>query len=414
MSIHEFPSSHARRVKPFWTLDPSIVYLNHGSFGACPRVVLEAQSRLRERMESEPVRFFIREFESLQDQAAAALAQLIGANPNDIASVPNATAGVNTVLRSLHFAPGDEVITTNHAYNACRNALDFAAVSAGARVIVAQVPFPIASPDEVVEAVLSQTSPRTRLVLVDHITSQTGLIFPVERLVAELDRRGIDTLVDGAHAPGMVPLNLDKLGAAYYTGNCHKWMCAPKGAAFLHVRPDRQGLIRPLSISHGANSPRKDRSRFQLEFGWTGTSDPTPFLVLPESIQFLSSLLPGGKKELAEHNRMMALAGRHMLCEALECEPPAPESMIGSLAAIPLPDAKEQTPSSPLLLDVLQDHLFFKNNIEVPVIPFPAPPRRLLRISAQIYNDADDYRALTQALRAYLTQTLSSSILSDR
>jgi isopenicillin-N epimerase len=404
MTIHDFPASHSRRVKPFWTLDPSIVFLNHGSFGACPRVVLEAQSNLRMRMEHEPVRFFIRDFEALHDQATEALAQWLGARSQDIASVPNATAGVNTVLRSFPLAPGDEVITTNHAYNACRNALDFVAAAAGARVVVAQVPFPIASPEDVVEAVLSQTSPRTRLVLIDHVTSQTGLIFPLEHLVAELNRRGIDSLVDGAHAPGMIPLNLEKLGATFYTGNCHKWICAPKGAAFLYVRSDWQDRIRPLSISHGANSPRQDRSRFQLEFGWTGTTDPTPFLVLPEAFRFLSSLLPGGWDELAAHNRKMVLAGRRLLSEVLECEPPAPESMIGFLASMPIPDAKQEKGSRSSLLDELQDHLFFKSRIEVPVIPFPAPPKRLLRISAQIYNDPEDYQTLAQALRTYLTQ----------
>ncbi|WP_414699075.1 aminotransferase class V-fold PLP-dependent enzyme [Oligoflexus sp.] len=398
MSFHDFPSSHAMRVKPFWTLDPAIIFLNHGSFGACPRVVLEAQSRLRARMESEPVRFFVRELETLHGEACAALALLIGAHVKDIASVSNATAGVNTVLRSIDLAPGDEVITTNHTYNACRNALDFATARAGARVVVADVPFPIASPDEVIEAILSHRSSRTRLVLIDHVTSQTGLIFPVERIVGELNRLGIDTLVDGAHAPGMVSLDLQTLGAAYYTGNCHKWMCAPKGAAFLYVRPDKQHSMRPLSISHGANSSRKDRSRFQLEFDWTGTTDPTPFLVLPEAIRFLSTLLPGGLKELAEHNRQMVLAGRHLLCQGLGCEPPAPESMIGSLATVPLPLAHDDTHSDSLLIDPLQNALFLKNGIEVPIFPFPALPQRVVRISAQIYNDPDDYRSLVQAL----------------
>lgn len=397
-----FPLSHSSRVKPFWTLDPSITFLNHGSYGACPRPVLERQTQLRARLESEPVRFFLREHENLHDEARSALALFIGAPPHDLASVPNATAGVNTVLRSLDFGPGDEILTTNHAYNACRNALNFTAERSGARVVVAPVPFPLASADDVVTAVLAHTSPRTRLALLDHVTSQSGLIFPIERLVVALADRGIDTLVDGAHAPGMIPLHLQSLGAAYYTGNCHKWMCAPKGAAFLYVRPDKQEAIHPLSISHGANSLRKDRTRFQLEFDWTGTTDPTPFLALPEAIRFVSSLLPGGWNALAAHNRQMVLAGRALLSEELGFAVPAPEDMIGFLATLPLPPhdpAKVFNPSQP---DPLQDELFFQHRIEVPVFSFPTPPERALRISAQIYNGEADYQALANALRGLI------------
>ena len=400
MSIHAYPPTQAARVRPLWDLDPAITFLNHGSFGACPLRVREAQDRLRAQMEREPVRFFVRELEPLLDAALEALADFVGAGARDLAFVPNATAGVNTVLRSLDLRPGDELITTNHEYNACRNALEHAAARAGARVVVAAVPFPLDSPDDVVRAVLDCTGPRTRLALVDHVTSQTGLVFPVERIVPELARRGVETLVDGAHAPGMVPLDLRALGAAYYTGNCHKWMCAPKGAAFLHVRPDKQAQIRPLSISHGANSSRTDLSRFRLEFDWTGTHDPTPYLVLPEAIRFLSSLLPGGVPALAEHNRRTALAARERLCDALGTPPPTPASMIGSLATVRLPEAAGDPPAPPLFLDPLQEALFSRHAIEVPVIPFPPPRGRVLRISAQIYNDPEDYARLVDALRA--------------
>ena len=400
MSIHEFPPSHAARVRPLWDLDPTITFLNHGSFGACPLVVRAAQDRLRAQMEREPVRFFLRELEPLLVAAREALGAFIGAGADDLAFVPNATAGVNTVLRSLDLRPGDELVVTSHEYNACRNALDVAAARTSARVVVAPVPFPLDSADRVVQAVLDCVGPRTRLVLLDHVTSQTGLVFPVERLVPELTRRGVDTLIDGAHAPGMVPLDLRALGAAYYTGNCHKWMCAPKGAAFLHVRPDKQEAIRPLSISHGANSPRTDVSRFRLEFDWTGTDDPTPHLVLPEAIRFLASLLPGGAPALAAHNRATVLAARDRLCEAVGSPPPAPDAMIGSLATVRLPDGRGEPPASPFGLDPLQEALFTRHGIEVPVIPFPAPRGRLLRISAQIYNDPEDYARLVDALHA--------------
>ena len=201
---------------------------------------------------------------------------------------------MSTVLRSIDFRAGDELLITDHAYNACRNALERAAGAAGARVKVAAVPFPLSGPDAVVEAVLNEVTPRTRLALIDHVTSPTALVFPVARLVAELAARGVDALVDAAHAPGMVPVNLDQTGAAYTTGNFHKWVCAPKGAAFLHVRRDRQRLIHPLVTSHGANSERRDRSRFRLEFDWTGTADPAPYLAVPEALRFLGSLAPGG------------------------------------------------------------------------------------------------------------------------
>jgi isopenicillin-N epimerase len=223
--------------------------------------------------------------------------------------------------------------------------------------------------------------------------------------VGELAGRDIDTLVDGAHAAGMVPLNLGNLGAAYYTGNCHKWLCAPKGAGFLHVRRERQHLIRPLSISHGANSPRSDRSRFQIEFGWTGTSDPSASLSISESLRFIGSLLPGGWPEVMKRNRELALVARGLLCKTLHIRPPCPESMIGSLASVPLPDASAtETPSSPLYGDPLQDKLRVDYGIEVPVIPWPAPPKRLLRISAQLYNSLPQYALLADALPRLLHQ----------
>lgn len=402
MNKHPFPESHAARVRPLWTLDPEVTFLNHGSFGACPRVVLDAQAALRERMEKEPVRFFLRELEALADEARKTLATFLGADAEEIVAVPNATAGVNTVLRSLDLKPGDRLLTTSHEYNACRNALEFVAKRVGAHVTVVDIPFPIKSPEEAFLAVRAAAGPRTRLLLIDHVTSQTGLVLPVKRIVDACSKLGIDTLVDGAHAPAMVPLDLRELGAAYYTGNCHKWLCAPKGAAFLYVRRDKQADIRPLCISHGANSTRRDRSRFRLEFDWTGTDDPTAFLCIPEALRFLEGLLPGGIPALAVHNQRTALAAREVLCEALGIAPPAPEEMIGSLAAIPLPDALGSTSEGPLQIDPLQDELFLRHRIEVPIIPFPKPPQRLLRISAQIYNAPEEYLALAKALRSSL------------
>jgi isopenicillin-N epimerase len=294
---------------------------------------------------------------------------------------------------------GDEWLVTDHAYNACRNALDAAAARAGARVVVASVPFPVADEASLVGPVLAAVTPRTTLALLDHVSSQTGLVWPIGRLVRALQAKGVDTLVDGAHAPGMVPLDLAELGAAYYTGNCHKWICAPKGAAFLHVRADRQEGIRPLVISHGANSARRDRTRFQLEFGWTGTWDPSAMLCVAEALGAMAALHPEGWAGLMRRNHELVVAGRRLLCQALGQAPPCPESMLGALASVPLPDAEATRPlQPPLFLDPLQDWLLEHHGIEVPIIPWPAWPRRLLRISAQAYNTLPQYERLAALL----------------
>jgi isopenicillin-N epimerase len=385
-----------------WTLDPQIHFLNHGSFGACPRPVLEAQSELRERMERQPLQFLARDLEGLLDEARGALAQFVGADPDDLAFVPNATTGVNTVVRSLELQAGDELLTTDHAYNACRNALRWHE-KRGVKVTVASVPWPIGGSRQVTDAVLGAVTPRTRLVLLDHVTSPTGLIFPAQEIVRLLDQRGIDTMVDGAHAPGMVPLDVREIGAAYYTGNCHKWLCAPKGAAFLHVRRDRQDGLRPLVISHGANATRADRSRFRLEFDWGGTDDPTSFLCIPHALRFLGALLPGGWPELRDRNHALALRAGRLLCEALRVDPPAPEQMLGSLASVPLPDYEgEPPPKRGAWWHPLQRALLEKHHIEVPVVLFPALPRQLVRIAAQIYNSEEQFARLGAALQVEL------------
>jgi isopenicillin-N epimerase len=381
-----------------WALDRRIRFLNHGSFGACPIPVMRYQRTLRERMERQPVQFFVRDLEGLLDAARARLAGFLDVAAEDLAWVPNATTGVNAVLRSLPLSDGDELLVTDHAYNACRNAVDFVAARAGAGVVVAEIPFPIDSPDRVVEAVLERATSRTRLAVLDHVTSPTGLVMPIERLVAALDSRGVDVLVDGAHAPGMLELDVSRIGAAYYTGNCHKWLCAPKGAGFLHVRPDRQERVRPVTISHGANSDRVGRSRFLAEFDWVGTDDPTAYLSVSAALRFLESLFPGGWSELRRRNRETVLAGRELLCRALDVDPPCPEEMIGSLASVPLADGSATPSSSPLYTDPLQDELLERWGIEVPVVPWPEPPARLVRISAQAYNELDDYRVLAEAL----------------
>ncbi len=385
-----------------WELDPGIVFLNHGSFGAVPTSVRVEQNRIRDLLESEPVRFFERRYQVLLDRARAVLAEFVGASPENMVFVTNATTGVNTVLRSLDLRSGDELLTTNHEYNACRNALDAVASSTGASVVVADVPYPIRSEDEVLDAVLDRLTPRTRLLLVDHVTSQTGLVLPVAGLVREAQLSGVDVLVDGAHAPGTVDLNLEVLGSAYYTGNCHKWLCAPKGAAFLYVREDLRRSVRPLVISHGANASAARRSRFHLEHDWTGTCDPSAWLSVPAAISELESMVEGGWDEVRRRNHALALEARHQLLKVLDVAPACPDSMIGSMATVELPDSEGGEKRDAFGRDALQDRLYREWAIEVPVIPWPSPPGRLLRISAQLHNSGAQYAYLAEALTAVI------------
>jgi len=387
-------------LREHWLLDPSITFLNHGSFGATPRAVLEKQSEYRARLEAEPVRFLVRELEPLLDAARRDVAAFIRAEPEDVVFVPNATAGVNAILRSLDLDEHDELLVTNQEYNACRNTLDYVAQLAGAKVVAVEIPFPIASPDVVVDRVLAAVTERTRVLLIDHVVSQTAIINPVERLVQEMSARGIDTLVDGAHAPGMFPLDVTAIGAAYYTGNLHKWVCAPKGAAFLHVRRNRRFGVRPIAISHGANSMRSDRPRLWLEFDWTGTFDPAAWLAAADAIRFVPTLVPGGWPEVMRRNHELALRGRDLVAGALGIDAPAPGNMIGSMASLPLPDAPPGTPGGDN--DPLHNMLFDRHQIEVPVMPWPHPPKRLIRLSAQLYNREDEYAELGRVLRSIL------------
>jgi isopenicillin-N epimerase len=388
-----------------WQLDSRVAFLNHGSFGACPKAVLRFQQELRDRLERQPVQFLARDLEPLLDAAREALARFLSARARDLVFVPNATTGVNTVLRSIKWRRGDELIITNHEYNACRNAAHEAVAGTGARVKLAGIPFPLRGPDDVIEIILGMVNRRTRLLLVDHVTSPTALVFPVEQIVREVEKRGVLTLIDGAHAPGMLPVNLTRLGAAFYTGNCHKWLCAPKGAAFLHVRHDLQSTVRPLVISHGANSPRNDRSRYQIEFGWTGTGDPSAFLSVPFAIEYIGKLHPGGWTGVRRQNRLLALAARQILCEALQIEPPCPNAMLGCMASVPLPEARRPPPKGfPPFIDPLGGRLLLQEGVEVPVTRWPAPPQKVLRVSCQLYNSLPQYRRVAKALPPLLAQ----------
>ena len=349
-------------------------------------------------MEAEPVQFLWRRYEERLEPARRKLAEFVGAHSRDLVFVMNATTGVNAVVRSLKLRRGDELLTTNLDYNACRNVLVEAMREAGARLVVAPVPFPLKSPDEVIEAVLRGVTPRTRLAMIDHVTSNSALIFPVKQIIRQLEARGVDTLVDGAHAPGMLPLDVRALNPAYYSANLHKWVCAPKGAAFLWAREDKQAGLQPPVISHGNNRPRPSFTPFQDRFDWAGTFDPTPWLCVGEAIDWMGELLPGGWRELIKRNHELAVRARRILCARLQVEPPCPEQMLGSMAAMPLPKRFQGVPARDKI-DAEQLQLYDKFGIEVPFSRMGSPERRWLRVSAQIYNTLTEYEYLAEALR---------------
>ena len=413
MTEREFPISKAPSPATDWALDPTLTYLNHGSFGACPKALLAVQKGWRDKMEANPTRFLGRELEDLLDWSRSEVAAFVGADADDLALVQNATAGINTVLRSLRFERGDEVMTTDHAYNATLNAVRYGAAKDGARVVLAQVPFPITGPDEAFEAIMAAVTPRTKLAVLDHVTSVTALVMPIERLVPALAERGVDVLVDGAHGPGMLPVRLRELGAAYYAGNGHKWMCAPKGSAFLHVRRDRQALIKPLSISHGANDTRMDRSRFRLEFDWQGTFDPSGWLTWPAAIDGVAEIMPGGWASLMAFNRNLAVAAAEMLAEALHTSCQSPMEMIGSMATLRLPGGPWPRAEAGRRMTMIEAALRGRR-FEAPLMLWPSPwlvdsgdlpPTTqfdlLVRISAEVYNYLGQYERLSSILAGF-------------
>ena len=385
-----------------WSLDPDVLHLNHGSFGACPNRILEQQTQLRQQMEYNTLRFFEQDLPDLLETAREALGLFLGAPASDLVFVDNATMGVTTVLSNLNLIAGDRVLITDHGYNACSNAARFFAEKTGAVVDLINLPFPGSDSNEVIERILKGCTSRTRILLIDHITSPTALIMPLEDIVPAVQQRGIQVLVDGAHAPGMLPLRLAELGADYYTGNCHKWMCAPKGTAFLDVRSEHQSNLHPLTISHGMNRPVGESTRFRLEFDWIGTRDLTGFLTLPALIDYMDGISNEGWAGIMVRNRALAVEARDLICQELGLELPCPVDMIGSLATICLPGSVETTFTDYHVIDPLKQILRRQYGIEVSLSAWPSPAGRYLRISTQLYNALSQYRQLTEALQLEL------------
>jgi len=394
------PPPYSEHVK-HWQLNSNLVFLNHGSFGATPKIVLQKQSEYRTQMELDPVRFMIDDLENLLWNSKEQLALLVGAKAKDLVFVNNATTGVNTVLFNLKIKQGDEFLTHNHAYGACKNALVHYAEKHGINVQVAEVPFPLNSEDEIIEAFVKKINNKTRFALIDHITSATGLIFPVKKLTGILQEKGIEVLIDGAHAPGMIDLNLEDIGAEYYTGNCHKWVCSPKGSAMLHVRSDKQANFHPVFTSHTYDKPVGEK-RWSSQFIWAGTSDFTPYISIGDAIQFGGSLM-NDWQTLRAHNHDLTIKGRNILLKVLDVPAPVPDHMLGSLSTIPLPFAYEQPSHFFHNTHPFGKTLYDQFKIQIPIHAWPENNTRMwIRISAQTYNSIEQYEYLGEALKTLL------------
>lgn len=377
-----------------WMLDPEVTYLNHGSYGATPAPVVAEQDRWRSRLEANPMRFFDEEYHPALAAARDALCRFVGSDPEHTGFVANATTGVNAVLLSLRLRPGDQIVVTDHGYNACSNAAVVAAGRAGAEVVTVPVPFRTEFSTDVVDRIVDAVGPRTRLVLVDHVTSPTALVVPVEDVVAALEP-DVPVLVDGAHAPGMVALDLSELDASYYVGNLHKWVCAPKGAGFISVSRRHADEVEPTVVSHGLNRPRPGQTRLQALFDWTGTGDPSARLTLPVALEVMASMHPDGWPGIRAANHDLVVGGRHTVVEERGLDPVVADDRLGSMAPMLLPGAAGEGS-----VDPLTGSLRHRHGIEVPVVRWQG--RRILRISAQRYNRPDDYARLADALATEL------------
>ncbi len=368
-----------------WLLDPGISFLNHGSYGAVPRAVLEEQRRLQEHMERDPTRFLVLELPHALRASANHLATFVKCAGSDLAFIENATAGCNTVLASIRLSPGDEILLTDHGYPAIRKAVEYHAARAGARVVEAMVPFPISDPIEILSAVASRLGPRTRLAIFDHVSSPTAIVFPVRELTALCHEAGAKVLIDGAHAPGMLSLDMPAIDADWYVGNCHKWLMAPKGSGFLWVSPASQAETHPLVISHGYGQG------FEAEFDWIGTRDPAAWLSIPAAIDF--HLRSGGHR-LREWNTRLARDAASLLAKHWNTERGSSDALTGSMSTVRLPVVGEATDERALAIRgaLRKDH-----RIDAAVVAFKSS--LWVRLSAQAYNEFEEYQRLADVFR---------------
>jgi isopenicillin-N epimerase len=375
-------------LKDIFLLNSDVVFLNHGSYGATPRPVFEAYQQWQLRLESQPVLFLGREFNQLIYDARHALGEYLHADADDLVYIPNTTHGVNIVAHSLQLQPGEEILTTDHEYGACDYTWDFICSKTGAKYIHQTIPLPVHNRADVVEQFWRGVTPQTKVIYLSHITSATALRLPVEQICQRARDAGILTVVDAAHSPGQIPVDLSELGADIATGNCHKWMLAPKGAAFLYVRGDVQPLVEPLVVSWGFN-PTPDfttGSRFVDILQWTGTRDPASFLSVPAAIQFMKEQ---NWEDVRLHCHRLLSQAIERVCDLTDLQPlyPLDSDFYSQMGIAPLP------PCDPL---VLKSRLYDEYKIEIPVTQWQ--DRQFLRISIQGYNDQADVDALIRAL----------------
>jgi isopenicillin-N epimerase len=369
-------------VRAEFLLDPDVVFLNHGSFGACPRPVFKRYQAWQRELERQPVEFIARRLPGLLAEARAALGAYVGADPDDLVFVPNATSGVNLAARALELRPGDEVLSTDLEYGACDLVWEDACARAGATYVRAKVELPLESPDDVVEQLFAHAGERTRAVFVSHITSETAAVLPLVAIVARARALGLVTIVDGAHAPGHVALDLSALGIDLYAGNCHKWMCAPKGAGFLAVQPAWQDAVRGLIVSWGHGPDATFRTRNELQ----GTRDPSSYLAVPAAIDWLAA---HDWPRVQERCRALVADALVRLSELDGVEPVAASPFRAQMASVRVPTDDP---------DELKRRLYDEHRVEVPVFARKTEP--LLRLSIAAYNESRDVDALVAALNA--------------
>lgn len=388
-----------------WLLDPDVVFLNHGSFGACPRVVHDEYQRIQRHLETQPVRFLQREVPDLLSDARHRLAEFIGATDDDVVFVPNPTYAVNEIARSLQLGPGDEVLTSNHEYGACFNAWTFMAAKSGFEFVTADLPPTIESDDDFTSTIWNGVTQRTKVLFLSHITSATALTFPIAEVCRRATERGIITVIDGAHVAGQMPLDVSDIGADFYVGACHKWMCAPKGASFLYARREIQHLIEPLVVGWGWGDDRQfDSGSDFLDFHeWLGTNDPSAYLAVPTAIRF------------QRDNDWPSVQARcHELAEAFVAEAASlhgirrvhSEDRFVQMALLELTDS----PRSRSEAAALQRDIYETACVEVPVISWidaERRPRTFVRVSVQAYNNEHDLEALISALAAHGSTTVA-------
>jgi isopenicillin-N epimerase len=379
-------------IKSYFQLEPNVTFLNHGSFGACPKPVFSVYHSWQRRLERQPVRFLGRELRSYDSAARQALASHLHVNPEDLVYIPNATHGVNIVARSLPLQPGDEILTTDQEYGACNNAWQYLCYKTQAVYKQQSISLPITCSEKIVDEFWQGVTPNTRVIYLSHYTAPTALRLPIEKIIARARLAGIITVIDGAHAPGQLHLDLTQIGADFYTGNCHKWMLSPKGAGFLHVRPEMQSLIEPLVVSWGYNADAINTtgSRFLDLLSWTGTHDPAAYLSVPAAIQFMHKHHWDEIRQ-ACHTLLEETLDRIHQVTQLPGIYPKEEDFYVQMGVAPLPSDTD--------LPSLQ-HMLQERGIEIPLVQWRS--FKFFRISVQGYNSRTDMDNLVNCLEAYL------------